>query len=81
LKKETNINKYSSNVRFQILTAEIMKMRAFCDIALWIRHPDDGGSTHLWNVCLLQRDYLRKLSTSSNVVGKTANKVFLMKTV
>jgi hypothetical protein len=62
-----------------------MKMRAFCDIALWIRHPDDGGITNLWNVCLLQRDYtalyLRQLSsTSSNVVGNTANKVFLMKT-
>jgi hypothetical protein len=34
-----------------------------------IYHPDDRGNTHLWNVCLLQRDYTvlypRRLSSWS----------------
>jgi hypothetical protein len=36
-----------------------------------IHHPDDGGSTHLWNVGLLQQDYIvlypRKLSSSNSL--------------
>jgi hypothetical protein len=37
-----------------------------------IYHPDDDGSTHLWNVCLLERDntaiYPRKLPSSAVVL-------------
>jgi hypothetical protein len=39
-----------------------MKFRVFWDIALYNLignddRPDDGGSTHLWNIGLLQWDY------------------------
>jgi hypothetical protein len=36
----------SCNVRFQVLTAASMMFR----IVFWDVLPDDGGSTHLWNV-------------------------------
>jgi hypothetical protein len=34
------------NLRFQVLTAASMMFRA----VFWVLIPDDGGSTHLWNV-------------------------------
>jgi hypothetical protein len=45
-------------VRFQVLTATSMKFRVFWDI-LPCSHqgPDDGGSTHLWNVGRHRFDY------------------------
>jgi hypothetical protein len=47
---------------------------AYC---LHYRSSDDGDSTHLWNVCLLQRDYTalypRKLSSSYSPFWKTWN--------
>jgi hypothetical protein len=71
------------NVRFQVLMVLSMKMIAFSDIALcslvevdqhfrgvyYLAHcPDDGGSTYLWKVGLLERDYTalypRRLSSS-----------------
>jgi hypothetical protein len=33
-------------------------------VARLIYHPDDGGSTHLWNVCLLQGGYMRYIPES-----------------
>jgi hypothetical protein len=59
-------------MRFQVLTAAIKKIKALWDIELCslgvdrrfrgaycLRHQgDDGGSTHLRNVGLLQRDYM-----------------------
>jgi hypothetical protein len=60
-------------VRYQVLTAASMKMRAFwdmgpyrlveidwrfkCAYCLHRDRPDDGGSTHIWNVSLHLRDY------------------------
>jgi hypothetical protein len=52
---------------------EMLNMTAFRDIApcslVEIHHQDDGGSTHLWNVGILQRDYTvlhpKKLSSYS----------------
>jgi hypothetical protein len=60
---------------FQVLTAASMKISAFWDVTLYRlveidRHQDaeEGGSTHLWNIGLLQWDctalYPRKLSLS-----------------
>jgi hypothetical protein len=41
-----------SNMTFHVLTAMSMQMRASLD-----HYNPDDGSTHLWNVGLLQRDY------------------------
>jgi hypothetical protein len=41
---------------FRSLTYSVLKITAFWDIAM--NHPADGGSTHLWNVGLLQREYI-----------------------
>jgi hypothetical protein len=60
----------SSFVRFQVITAASM-MTGFWDTAPCIvvevdrrfrgacclHRPDDVGSTYLWNICLLRRDY------------------------
>jgi hypothetical protein len=57
-------------MRFQVLTAAIMKTTAFWDIPPCspLEETGDGGSTQLWNVGLLQRDYTalypKKLSSS-----------------
>jgi hypothetical protein len=48
-------------VRFKVLTAAIMKFRVFWDVSpCSLVGVDLGfrGSTHLWNVDLLQRDYM-----------------------
>jgi hypothetical protein len=54
-----------------------MKMRVFWDIVLYScagvdNHPDDGRSTHVWNIGLLQRDYTvlcpRRLSSSNSML-------------
>jgi hypothetical protein len=57
-------------VRFQVLTAASMKIRAFWDVAPYslvgvnrrfrgaYSIPGDGGCTHVWNIGLLQRDYM-----------------------
>jgi hypothetical protein len=62
----------TASLRFQILTAESVKMTASWDVApcsltkvdwrfrgtYYLHHQDDdGGNTHIWNVGLLQRDY------------------------
>jgi hypothetical protein len=54
------------HLRFQILKAMSIKMTAFWDVVSYslvavdktFHRPDDGRSTHLWNVGLLQRDYM-----------------------
>jgi hypothetical protein len=58
--------------RFQVLMAASMKLRAFYNVVpcsfvgvdrhfrianCLHHHPDDGGSTSVWNVGLLQREY------------------------
>jgi hypothetical protein len=60
-------------VRFYVLTATRLKKRAFWDITPWlhkedVHHPDDGGSMHIWNFGIHQREYaalyLKSLSSS-----------------
>jgi hypothetical protein len=73
---------YFNYVRFQVLTTASLKMTAFWDVASCSlvdvdgrfrgaycrQHQRDDGSTHLWNVGLLPRDYTvihpRNLSSS-----------------
>jgi hypothetical protein len=56
---------------------EVLKVRTASIIRSW---PVDGGSTHLWNVCLLQRDhtaiYLRRLSLISISLIDTVPSLF-----
>jgi hypothetical protein len=58
-------------VKFQVLMAASMNIRAFWDIGPWptfqrclhrIHRPDDEVSTHLWNVGVLHRDYTAQYS-------------------
>jgi hypothetical protein len=76
-RNKRRLQQRNRKVRFQVLVAADMNMTAFRDNAQCnpsSEHPDDGGSTHIWNVSVLiqyyTEPYPRRLSSSNRRLFK-----------